>query len=68
MSNSPYLVIRGYLTYNKVPLSFWFNHFFRAEIQQFFACFLENLSNQKTHSEINWPLESGIDVVMHLEK
>ena len=51
MSNSPEFVIRGYLTYNIMPLSFWFNHFFdsRAEIHQIFE-------KSRSHSEINWPL------------
>ena len=50
MLNSSLFLIRGYLTYNKVPLSFWFKYFLdsRAEIHQIFALFfLVNLRNQK---------------------
>ena len=42
--------VRDYLTYNKVPLSFWFNHFLdsRAEIHQFFVLFFGKCKTSKS--------------------
>ena len=49
----------------KVPSLCWFDHFLvsRAEICQNFVVFLENLKTSKRHSEIIWPLVTGLFLV-----